>query len=243
MRQKLKQKGIKYISIAVALLAALFFVAKFGGPSILRLYVETGFGTCEKIPILCMAPTEQVINPEINTEYVRQLLPQDFPRMHLHIPRGFTLIKEGVKKIYYKKNKRPDKGAVIYLLYEEPNFFTKLFPQTLKQGIKDDYEFIRRTMYAKTEDIKNLNDVFFVVMKGIFTPDLGDQKNAKMLQLQMSDRKGFINYSLAKKDNYFDCNIITSDGSFFKIYIKDKGATLDLNKVFAIISTVNSLDF
>ena len=56
MGQNLKQKGIKYISIAVTLLAAVLFVAKFGGPSLLKSYVETGIGTCEKIPILCMAP-------------------------------------------------------------------------------------------------------------------------------------------------------------------------------------------
>ncbi|MCX5701801.1 MAG: hypothetical protein NTW64_02325, partial [Candidatus Omnitrophica bacterium] len=158
------------------------------------------------------------------------------------VPRGFSLIKEAVKKIYYKKNKRLDKGAVMYLLFVEPNFFTTLFPQANKQGINDDYEFMRRTMYAKLKDIKNLTDVFFVVMKCIFTPDLGDQKNVKMLYLQMPDRKGFINYNIAKTGNYFDCNIVNSNGNFFKIYIKDKVATLDLNKVFAIISTVDSLD-
>ncbi|MCX5701556.1 MAG: hypothetical protein NTW64_01040 [Candidatus Omnitrophica bacterium] len=242
MRQKLKQKGIKYISIAVTLFLAVLFVAKFGGPSLLRFYVETGIGTCEKIPILCMAPKEEVIAPEINKEYVSELLPQDFTGMHLHVPRGFSLIKEAVKKIYYKKNKRLDKGAVMYLLFEEPNFFTTLFPQANKQGINDDYEFMRRTMYAKLKDIKNLADVFFVVMKCIFTPDLGDQKNVRMLHLQMPDRKGFINYNLAKTGNYFDCNIVNSNGNFFKVYIKDKGATLDLNKVFAIISTVDSID-
>jgi len=45
---------------------------------------------------------------------------------------------------------------------------------------------------------------------------------------------------LAKADNYFDCNIINNAGDFFKIYIKDKGASLDLDKVVAIISTAES---
>lgn len=242
MKQKPSQKWIKYILIVVVLFMGILFVAKFSGPRLLKLYVVSGMGSCEKIPILCMSPDKEIVYPEIDKDYIAELLPQDFPRMHLHVPRGFTLIKERVTKVYYKKNRRLNKGAVIYLLYQAPNFFTNLFPQANKQGIVDDYEFIKRTMYAKTEQIKNLTDVFFVVMKGTFIPDLGNQKNVKMLEFKMLDRKGFINYNLTKTENYFDCNIISSNGSFFKIYIKDKGATLDLNKVFAIISTVNYLD-
>jgi hypothetical protein len=241
MKEKRKQDWLNYILIAAVLFLAILFVAKFGGPPLLRLYVETGIGSCQNIPILCMAPEQKIVNPAINEGYIAELLPYNFPKMRIHAPKGFTLINERIKKVYYKSRKRQDKGAIIYLLYEEPNYFTRLFPQANKQGIKDDYEFIRRTMYAKIKDIKNLSDVFFVVMKGIFIPGLENQKEVKMAEIIMSDKKGFINYVLSGPDNFFDCNMFDSRGAFLKIYIKDKGATLDLDKVMAILSTANSL--
>jgi hypothetical protein len=76
-------------------------------------------------------------------------------------------------------------------------------------------------------------------MKGIFTPDLGNQKDVKMAQFTVLDKRGFINYNLTGPDHYFDCNIFNTNQDFFKIYIKDKGASLDLDKVLTIISTVN----
>jgi hypothetical protein len=75
-------------------------------------------------------------------------------------------------------------------------------------------------------------------MKSVFTPDVGNQSIAKMIRFQLTNYKGFINYSMAKPDNYFDCNVFDTDGDFFKVYIKDIGANLDLNNVFAIISTL-----
>lgn len=231
----------KYITIAIVFLFALAFVVKFAGQSILRLYIETGIGSCHKIPILCMTPQEEIINPTINKEYSAELLPYKFPKMEICLPKGFAVVQEGIKKIYYKKRKEQHSGAVIYLLREEPNFFVNLFPRLNRQGIIDDYEFIKRTMYAKLRDVKNLTDAFFVIMKGIFTPDLGDQKNVKMAQFRIADKKGFINYTLSHSENYFDCNIIDNDNNFFKIYIKDSGATLDLNKVLTIISTVKGV--
>ncbi len=75
-------------------------------------------------------------------------------------------------------------------------------------------------------------------MKSIFTPDIGNQHIAKMIKFKIGDKKGFINYNMAKPINYFDCNVLDEKGNFFKVYIKDKGARLDLNNVFAIISTL-----
>lgn len=228
----------KLILITIFLLLGILFVAKSGGPSLLRMYIENGVGSCEKIPILCMQPEKEVINPQINKEYIGGLLTYEFPNMSIGISRGFTVIQEKIKKVYYKKAKHKHPGGVIYLLYTEPKFFINLYPQLTKQGITDNYEFIKRTMFARLTDIKNLTDTFFVIMKSIFIPDLGELKNVKMAQFVMSDKRGFINYNLAYPDNYFDCNIIDKDGNFFKVYIKDKGARLNLDKALAIISTV-----
>jgi hypothetical protein len=234
----MKKKKVlsKYIASAILLVLAILFIAKFGGPSILRLYIETGIGTCHKIPILCMEPQEKINTPLVNKDYILELLTYKFPKMSICLPKGFTVSQERMQKVYYKR-KRKGSAAIIYLLYEEPNFFVNLFPQLKKQGIKDDYEFIRRTMSAKLTDIKNITDAFFVIMKSIFTPDVGNQSNLKMAQFTMPGKKGFINYNISKTDNYFDCNVIDDEGDFFKIYIKDKGATLGLDKVLAIIST------
>lgn len=241
---KKKNTFTKYISIAIILLVGILFVAKFGGPSLLRLYIESGIGTCQKIPVLCMTPTPEVISPEINKGYIAELLTYEFPKMSIQIPKDFTVIQERIKKVYYKKNKRQHSGSVIYLLHKGPNFFINLFPQLTKKGINDDYEFIKRTMFANLKGVKNLTDAFFVIMKGIFIPDLGDLKDVKMAQFKLKDKRGFINYNLTGAGNYFDCNIIDNAGSFFKIYIKDKGASLNLDQVLAIISTTttNSTD-
>lgn len=230
----------KNIAIAIVLLFCLAFVAKFAGPNILRLYVQSGIGDCQKIPILCIAPLEEINSPEINKEYLQELLPYKSPKMTIKIPRGFSVYQEAIKKVYYKKMKRPHQEAVIYLLYQTPNFFIDLFPKVKKQGVQDNYEFIKCVMYAKLKNIENLTDVFFAVMKGIFIPDLGKQRNVIMAQFAIGDKRGFINYNLGKPDNYFDCNVINKQGDFFKVYIKDRGASLNLDKVLAIISTADS---
>ncbi len=236
----MKRKTLKYCSITVFWVFVLLFVAKFAGPGILRLYVESGIGNCQKTPIFCMAPTEENNTPEINQEYAKELLPYKFSKMSIKIPAGFSVYQETVKKVYYKKMKRPHKEAVIYLLYEAPNFFVDLFPNVKKQGIRDNYEFIKRVMYAGLEDIEDMTDVFFMIMKGIFIQDLGDQTNVTMARFNLADKRGFINYNLDESDNYFDCNVINKQGDFFKIYIKDRGANLNLDKVLAIISTVDT---
>lgn len=234
-----RNRAAKFIAIAIILLVAILFVAKFGGPSILKLYLETGVGTCQKIPILCMAPEEGIVNLDINKEYFAELLTLKFPKMEIAVPKGFDVVQEAIKKVYYKKMRSQHSGAVIYLLHEPPNFFINLFPQLKKQGIIDNYKFIRRVMYVKLKDTENLTDAFFVIMKGIFIPDLGKQENVRMVQFEVADKKGFINYNLGKPGNYFDCNVIDNEGDFFKIYIKDKGAVLDLDQVLSIISMIS----
>ena len=228
----------KYILITIFLLLGILFVAKFSGPSILRLYIEAGIGSCSKIPILCMAPQEEVINANINKEYLAELLPYKFPKVSIYIPKGFSIVQERIKKVYYKRRKPEQEQPVIYIIPEKSDFFVNLYPQLKKQGMIDDYEFVKRVMYAKLSDIRDLTSAFFVIMKGIFTPDLGDQKDVKMAQFTILDKKGFINYNLTGPDHYFDCNIFNTSQAFFKVYIKDKGANLDLDKVLTVISTV-----
>jgi hypothetical protein len=233
-----KNKFSRNISLTAIFLLAVAFAVKFAGPATLRLYIESGIGDCRKIPILCMGPQEEIIRPAPNKEYIAELLPYKFPKISILIPKGFTVVQETIKKVYYKKHKRKQAGDVIYLLYEEPGFFLKLFPRLKIQGIPNDYEFIKHTMQARIKEIQNLDDAFFVIMKGIFTPDLGEQSQVKMAQFAMPGKKGFINYNLNKSGHYFDCNVINRQGDFFKVYIRDKGARLSLDKVLAIISTV-----
>ena len=234
---KLKKFKI-YIYPAIALSLGALFVGKFAGSALLRLYIESGIGDCKNIPILCMAPQDYIMNPAIDKEYGAGLKLFEFPKIKISVPKDFTVVQELIKKVYYKKSRRPHKGEVIYLLHEEPNFFINLFPRLKKQGISNDYEFIKRIMYAREKDIKTITDAFFVIMKGVFIPDLGNQNTVKMAEFIIGDKKGFLNYNFNGSNNYFDCNMTNSQGDFFKVYIKDIGATLDLNKVLAIISTV-----
>ena len=229
----------KYISIAVVLSFSLLFVAKFGGLAILKAYVQAGIGNCRTLPLLCITPEKELVSPEIDKTYLQELLPYTFPGIEISIPKGFTVIKGSVTKVYYKKRKYDAESPVIYLLYQKPIFFINLFPQLQKQGIENNYEFVNRTMHAQFTNIDNLTDAFFVIMKSVFTPNLGEQKNIKIVKFKTSDKKGFITYNLTPSENYFDCDVISDDDAFFKIYIKDKGAKLDLNKVLAIISTLN----
>jgi len=227
----------KIFSRLILLVIALAFIIKFGGPSILRLYISYGIGDCKTTPILCRQPEEKVFTPQIDDLYLETLIKHVFPRMQISVPKGFNLVQELIKKPYYKK-RRANNQAVIYLLIQEPGAFIKLYPDVQKQGISNNYEFIRRLMYAQSDQVNNITDAFFVIMKSVFTPDIGNQSTAKMIRFKLPQQKGFINYSMAKPDNYFDCNVFDADGNFFKVYIKDIGASLDLNNVFAIISTL-----
>jgi hypothetical protein len=97
-------------------------------------------------------------------------------------------------------------------------------------------------MYANLNKVNEITDAFFVIMKSIFTPDIGQQNICRMISFEMGDKRGFVNYTMVKPNNYFDCNVLDAEGNFFKIYIRDIGGRLDLNKVFDIISTLKPAD-
>ncbi len=249
----------KIFSRTILLIFALAFIIKFAGPNILRQYISYGVGDCRTTPILCMQPDEKVFTPQIDNAYLDTLIPQKFPKMSIAVPKGFTLIQELIKKQYYKK-RHPHNNAVIYLLFQEPGAFIKLYPDVKKQAVNDNYEFISRLTNANLGKIESITDAFFLIMKSVFTPDIGNQSTAKMIKFQLEDKKGFINYTLIQplargsqalpdrqagttlRSNYFDCNVSDAQGNFFKVYIKDIGARLDLNNVFAIISTLKPVN-
>jgi len=235
----MKERALKNISIAVALLICLLVIARFAGPTILKMYVETGIGNCQKIPILCIGPSEEIINPQIDKTYLAELKLYKFPDMHILMPKTFLVVKERIKKVYYKRVNRRQTGDVAYLLYEKPYFFKNLFPQVERSGVKDDYDFFNRMVCARFNNIQNLTDAFFVIVKSIFIPDLGSGNNLKIIKFSTAELRGFIAYSLGEKENYFDCNIFNRRDEFFKVYIKDQGAVCDLNKVLTIISTID----
>ena len=238
----MKNKITKYLTVTVFLIFAIAFIAKFAGPQLLRYYVQTGIGGCEKIPIFCMFPSETINIQQVNSTYTAELVPHKASKISAFVPRGFDVVQELIMKVNHKKHKRMFKGNMIYVLCEDRDFFARLYPQLKKQGVNDNYEFIRRTMYAKENEISNITDTFFVIMKGVFIPDLGDQNTAKMIQVNIPGFKGFINYNFDKTGNYFDCDLVNADGIFFKVYIKDKSKTMDLDKVFAVLSTVRCVN-
>lgn len=235
------KKFFKYLNNIIILVLAVAFVIKFGGPNILRFYVSYGIGDCKTIPILCMQPEETIFTPQIYKEYLDTLVPQSFPKMSVSVPKGFNLVQELIKKPYYKK-RHPNYKAIIYLLPQVPKDFIKLYPDVTKQGIKDNHEFMRRLVYANLSKVNNITDAFFIIMKSIFTPDIGNQNIAKMIKFQIENMTGFINYTITNSVNYFDCNVLDDQDNYFKVYIRDSGARLDLNNVFAIISTLKIRD-
>jgi len=243
----MKKRTLKYIYVAIVLLFALLFVGAFGGPAILKAYVQAGVGNCRTIPILCIVPEEEVLNPKIDKTYLSEFLPYSFPakelpyflpRMEVSVPKGFIVIRGSLTKVYYKRRKYNAKSPTIYLLYQKPKFFINIFPQVKGQGIENNYDFVNRTLNAQFTNIGNITDTFFVIMKSVFTPDIGDQKNVKIVKFKTADNKGFITYNFTASENYFDCDVIKDDDAFLKVYIKDKDRKLDLDKVIAIISTL-----
>ncbi len=237
----MNKKVTQYITYGIAFILALAFVIKFGGPGLLRSYVEMGLGGSHKLPVFYTAPDQEVNNFSVDEAYIAGLAKYEIGGMAISIPKEFTLINEHIQKVYFKKKYAPFKGPVVYLLYEKPGFFTSLFPDIKKQGITDDYAFISRMMSAKVTDIKNITSAFFVVIKSLFTPDLGDQANLKIIKFATADRKGFIAYNLSSRANYFNCDVFDNQNNYFKVYIKDKNANLDLDKVLMITSTVKKL--
>jgi hypothetical protein len=234
----MKKKILTGLAIFIFLFLPLALIIKIKGASLIRLYIESGIGTCQNIPIICMTPQDQPVHFSVNRDYAEQLIPQKFAKMRISIPKGFSIVQERVKKAYYKKRKFLHEESIMYVVHEENGFFGNLFPDLRKQGITTDYEFIRRLMFARLDNIKGFTDAFFVVFKTIFTPDVGNQHSAKMIEFTAADKNGFINYNVYGPDNYFDCNIFNRTGGYFKLYIKDKGGKLDLDKVITIISTI-----
>ena len=238
----MKKRLAKFLSGTVFMIFAIFFTAKFSLPSILRFYVQSGIGSCQNIPIFCMIPTETVNISHLDSAYTAELLPYKVYKISAFLPHGFDVVQELIMKTNYKKYKRMFKGNMIYILCEDKDFFIRLYPQVKKEGVANNYDFIRRIMRAKENEINNVMGAFFVIMKGVFIPDLGNQFTAKMIEADFCGFKGFINYNLDKEENYFDCNIINQAGVFFKVYIKDKNKALNLEKVFAILSTLRAVN-
>ncbi len=235
----MKNKTLKNITIILALFASLIYVAKFAGPELLKLYIGYGIGDCRKVPVLCVIPSEEIVNPLVDSQYLEGLTLYNFPDLKIYLPKTFLVTKEKIKKVYYKRARRAKDEDVAFLLYEKPYFFINLFPQSKKSGVKNDYEFFRKIMYARLDQVQGLMDAFFVIVKSVFIPDLGDSKSLRMVSLSTPDLKGFIVYSLTPGGNYFDCNLFSQKDEFFKVYIKDKSAQLDLAKVLTIISNIN----
>jgi len=242
MKKRFKQLITKYFLIAVILFMGALFLWKFGLPQLLRAYLQFGIGTCGKIPILCKMPQEDLGEVAVNKEFIAGLVEYRFPNTKILVPRQFNIVFERIRKYYYKKYKRMDKGATIYLLHEPVDFFITLFPDIKKKGIEDDYEFLSRTMCANLGTVNNVTDAFFVIMKSIFVPNLSDQNHVKMIRLSFDGKRAFINYYLSEKGNFFDCSLVSLKEGFFKIYIKDPLAQLDLEKVIAIASTIHALN-
>lgn len=234
----MKKNTQKRISQIATLILCLAFLIKFGKPALLKTYINLTIGSCQKLPVLCAMPQEEVNANIIDQQYVAGLISYEFPELIVSVPKNIPSVQRKVIQLFYTRKPAKDKGSVIYLLYEPPGYFPDLFPEIKKIGIKNNYDFLNRVMSATTVGIKNVTDTFFVVTKTIFTPDIGDQRNLKMIKFTSGNKKGFITYNLGKTENYFDCNIIDNYGNFFKIYIKDKNAALDLDKVIAIISTI-----
>lgn len=233
-------RAIKVVYISIALLLAGLFVARFGLPAVLRAYVITGIGNCQKMPLLCAVPEKELVNPPVDEECVAELYRYKLTGSEICLPKGYPLVRDEIESAFHKKGRVVARGPAIYIFYEKPGFFVNLFPQVRKQGIGSNYEFLSRMMHASLNSINSLTDAFFTIAKTIFIRDLGNQKTLRIIEFAFADKKGFIAYSLSKWENYFDCSIIDSRDYLITLYIKDKGARLDVDKVISIISTVKS---
>jgi hypothetical protein len=238
----MKNNNKNYILIFCFLLAGIAFVIKFASPPLLKLYIEAGLGNCRKIPILCVKPRVEIVDPVINESFLFGLPYCELYEIQLCVPKDFKVVKQKIILKNYKRNGFKQNDSAIYLLYEKPQFFVNLFPEAQKLRIQDDYEFVSRVMNANMNEMRNFTDAFFVIMKGVFTPDLGDQRNVEIVKLRSEKFKGFISYNLGELENYFDCNVVDNEGNFFKVYIKDKEKQLDLDKVLSIISSMKKAE-
>lgn len=239
----MKNRFLKLINAVIILIIFVFVCIKFAVPAILRLYVETGIGSCQKIPILCVKANYEIINPIINEEAIFGLPYCELEDIQICAPETFKIVKQRLAKIYPGAKKYTNHTSIIYLFSGNKDFFVNLFPQLVKNRIiKDDYEFLSKLENSSINDIRTLTDAFFSIMKSILTPDLGSQNDVKIIKITTQKFKGFISYNTKNSSNYFDCNIVTEEGSFMKIYIKDKEKMLDLDKVIAILASIKKIN-
>ncbi|RJO64309.1 MAG: hypothetical protein C4540_04145 [Candidatus Omnitrophota bacterium] len=234
----MKKKLTRFLPWIVVWSAAILTVTTFGKPYVLKTYVEMGIGTCNKIPVLCILPSQNFTNPQIDKNYILSLARYKIEEIEIALPKDFFVIKEQIYRAYYKKRKRTEKDSIAYLLYQNPDFFQSLFPQLKKYSLKNNYDFLSRILNARTPDIKDLPSTLFVILKSIFTPDIGPGSNIKIARFSVADKRGFITYNYTKEGNYFNCDIVNSKQEFFKVYLKDKKKELDIDKVLTIISTL-----
>lgn len=239
---KLRFRLLKYFLTAVILSLALFYVVKNAGPATIRLYIESGIGNCKEIPIMCSAPEDKFYQAKIDQDFVAMLHEYNLDQIHIHTPDGFKLVKQKIVIRYYKKKKDRSNGSTIYIVQKPVDFFVTLFADVTKNDVKNDYDFVSRVMNARINKINNLKDAFYVIMKGIFTPDLGDQASIKIVKVKAGTMNGFVSYNYEPHANYFDCNLLEKSGGYYKVYIKDKAKKLDLDKVVAMISTLRLND-
>jgi len=232
-----KQRVVSTVLGVLVCILAFVGVIYFQGGRLIQIYISSGIGNCQKIPILCRQPSEEL---SLSTVALRSgdVIPQRFDRVSLSVPKGFAVVQETVQRVYYKKQKDKARGNTIYVLRESPGYFPLLFPQLAKKQITTNYEFIRRIMYAKLTEVRDLTDAFFVIMKGIFIPDIGDQRKARMVSFTQLDKKGFLTYSQRQKQQFFDCNCVDAQDNFYKLYIKDASGRMVLDDVLAVIATL-----
>jgi len=234
----MKKKYARFLPWMVVWGAAILIVTTFGKPYVLKTYVEMGIGTCDKIPVLCIVATKGFTNPSVDKGYIAGLARYSIEEVKIALPKDFFVIKEQIYRAYYKKRTRTEKDPVAYLLYQKPDFFQSLFPQLKKYSLRNNYDFLSRILNARTADIKDLPSTLFVILKSIFTPDVGPGSGITIARFSMADKKGFITYNYTKEGNYFNCDIVNGNQEFFKVYLKDKKKELDIEKVLAIISTL-----
>jgi hypothetical protein len=217
------------------------FIVKYAGPPILKSYVRMGVGDCRRLPVLCVSFDKGVYHSNIDEEFISLLAVYSFPGMEIRLPKNFLAVKEKINKVYYKRRKvELNSKPTAYLLSQPPGFFVNLFPEVKRFGVESDYQFYENLLASRYDNLTSIKDAFFIIMKSIFTPDLGPQEDVKMIKAEWQAMTGFISYNLSGETNYFDCNLFDKAGNYSKVYIKDKNKELTLQKVYSIISTLKT---
>jgi hypothetical protein len=235
------KKILKYLGWALCAVAVCIFIVWTAGPQLMKSYIRSGIGDCAKIPVLCKVPSVELGMPALNPEFKNSLLLQEFSHMAIFAPKGFGVTQETEKKLFYKKNKFKQADEAIYVLCKEEWFFANLFSPLTKIGTDTNYIFLGRVMEANLDKIRSLKDMFFVIMKSIFIPDLGPQETSNFARFSFAELKGFLSYNLTPQGNFFNADFVNPKGEYFKVYIRNKAGLLDVDKVLTIISTATSL--